>query len=314
MKYQKIKGSKILVTGASGFIGSALAKKLLELGAEVHGVSRRDMETNDDIWWHIGDLSNLEFVEILIQKVLPDYIYHMASHVYGSRDYDHVALTFNNNLVTAFNMLHTVHVHPCKRIIFAGSFEEINSNEDVSIPSSPYAAAKHAASNYARLFHKLYDTPVCMASLYMVYGPGQSDHSKLVPYVTLTTIKEESPRLMSGNRLIDWVYVDDVVAGLIDILVTPGIEGQTIDIGSGKPTLTKEIVETLISLINPKIKPQYGAVDDRPMEQERVANVNETYSKIGWRATTDLETGLKHTINYYTDLHNLNNETSVSGG
>lgn len=305
MKYRIIKQAKVLVTGASGFIGSALAKKLLDLGADVHGLSRKDMKVNDGIKWHKGDLSNLEFVETIIQKILPDYIFHMASHVYGSRDFKNVALTFNNNLVTAFNLLHTIHVHPCKRIIFAGSFEEINSSADILTPSSPYAAAKNAASNYARLFHKLYNTPVCMASLYMVYGPGQIDHSKLVPYVTLKTLKKESPQLMSGNRAIDWVYVDDVVLGLIDMLVTPGIEGQTIDIGSGKATITKEIVNTLMTLIDPDISPQFGALNDRQMEQERIANVNETYQKIGWRAKTDLKTGLKNTIEYYSKYHEL---------
>ena len=304
MKYEKIKNSKILVTGARGFIGSVLSKKLLELGAEVHGLSRSKIQSNDDIKWHKGDLSNLEFVETLIQKLLPDYIFHMAGHVYGSRDFDHVALTFNNNLVTAFNLLHTIHVHPCKRIVFAGSFEEINSTEDVLIPSSPYAAAKNAASNYARLFHKLYNTPVCTASLYMVYGPGQSDHTKLIPYVTLKTLKKESPQLMSGSRIIDWIYVDDVVSGLIDMLVTPGIEGQTIDIGSGKPIVTKEIVNTLMTLIDPNIHPEFGALDDRPIEQERIANVDKTFQKIGWRPQTDLIIGLKQTIDYYSKIVN----------
>jgi nucleoside-diphosphate-sugar epimerase len=302
VKYGKIKDSKILVTGARGFIGSALANKLLALGAEVHGLSRNKIQSNGDIIWHKGDLSNLEFVETLIQKLHPEYIFHMAGHVYGSRDFDHVALTFNNNLVTAFNLLHTVHVHPCKRIVFAGSFEEINSTEDILIPSSPYAAAKNAASNYARLFHKLYNTPVCTASLYMVYGPGQSDHTKLIPYVTLKTLKKESPQLMSGSRIIDWIYVEDVVLGLIDMLVTPGIDGQTIDIGSGKPIVTKEIVNTLMTLIDPNIHPEFGALDDRPMEQERVADVDKTFQKIGWRPQTDLISGLKQTIDYYSKI------------
>ncbi len=309
MKYETIKQAKVLVTGASGFIGSVLAKKLLEMGADVYGLSRRDITTSDGIKWYKGDLSKLDFVESLIQEIRPDYIYHLASHVYGSRDYENVALTFNNNLVTAFNLLHTVHKYPCKRIILGGSFEENNSSEDISIPSSPYAAAKNAASNYARLFHKLYGTPVCMASLYMVYGPGQTDHSKLVPYVTLKTLRRESPQLMSGHRVIDWIYVDDVVSGLIDMLVTAGIEGQTIDIGSGKARITKEIVNTLMTLIDPNISPQFGTLNDRQMEQERIANVSETYQKIGWQAKTDLVSGLKNTIEYYSKYHELQTST-----
>ncbi len=305
MKYKKVDQAKILITGASGFIGSALAKKLLELGADVYGLSRRDMVTNDGIEWHKGDLSDLGFVETLIQDIQPDYIYHMASHVYGSRNYENVALTFNNNLVSAFNLLLTIYKYPCKRIILGGSFEENISGEDASIPGSPYAAAKLAASNYARLFHKLYNTPVCIASMYMVYGPGQSDLSKLLPYVILKTLKRESPQLMSGNRIIDWIYVDDVVSALVDMLVTSGIEGQTIEIGSGKPIITKEIVKTLMALIDPGIRPQFGAVNDRPMELERIANVSETFEKIGWRPRTDLITGLRNTIEYYSQYSDI---------
>ncbi len=302
IKGENIKRAKVLVTGASGFIGSVLAKKLLELDAEVYGVSRNEMKTYDEIKWYKGDLSNLEFVETLIREIRPDYIYHMASHVLGARDYKYVLSTFNNNLVTALNLLLTVYKYPCKRIILGGSFEEFDPSDDIIIPSAPYAAAKFAASNYARMFHKLYDTPVCMASIYMVYGPGQIDLTKLVPYVTLKTLKGETPELTSGIRMIDWIYVDDVASALIHMMEAPGIDGQSIDIGSGKSVSIKEIVKTLVKLIDPSISPKFGAVNDRPMEQERNAKVEETFQKIGWRANTDLKTGLQKTIEYYSNF------------
>jgi len=293
---------KILVTGASGFIGSALSKQLLKLGATVYAVSRRDITTDDEIIWYKGDLSSLNFVTSLIKEIQPDYIYHLASHVCGSREYKNMIPTFNDNFVTAFNLLLTVHKYPVKRLILAGSFEEINSHKDLSIPSSPYAAAKFAALNYALLFHKLYKTPVCIASLYMVYGPGQKDLTKLIPYVTLSTLKKKTPKLTSGNRNVDWVYVDDVVLALIKMHNAPNIDGHSIDIGSGTSIQTKNIVKNLIKKINPNVNPNFGALNDRKMEQEKIADIKETYKKIKWKPTTSLETGLLNTINYYTNL------------
>jgi nucleoside-diphosphate-sugar epimerase len=303
----ELKGVKILVTGASGFIGSRLTKKLLKNNAEVHAISRRKHTGDSKIHWHKGDLSDLNFVKDIVQKIKPTYIYHLASHVCGSRNYQNMELTFNNNLVTAFNLLLAVHNDPVKRLIMAGSFEEINSNEeDLRVPSSPYAASKYAALNYARSFHKLYNTPVCMASIYMVYGPGQKDLSKLIPYVTLKALNNEAPELTSGNRKIDWVYVDDVVDGLIKMLTAPNIEGHSIEIGSGESILTRDIVKTLISKITSKVKPKFGALNDRPMEQEKVANAHHTYKKIGWKASTNLITGLNKTIEYYSNLKRTN--------
>jgi len=296
------KNIKILITGTSGFIGSRLAARLLELGARIYGVSRNEQKTDDGIIWYKGDLSDLNFVETTIQQIKPEYIFHLASHVLGSRDIRNVLSTFNDNLVTTLNLLNVIQKYPCKRIILTGSFEEGLHKGNEVVPSSPYAAAKIAASNYARMFYKLYNTPVCMASLYMVYGPGQRDLSKLVPYVILKTLKGEPAQISSGVRKIDWIYVDDVVSGLIAMLTAPSIDGRTIELGTGKSISLKEFVNLLSHMIDPATKPKFGAIKDRPLEQENNANVNESIRKIGWKPVTELTIGLQKTIDYYSKL------------
>jgi nucleoside-diphosphate-sugar epimerase len=295
----KLENAKALVTGATGFIGSALTAKLLQKGANVFAISRGEMDSGDGVHWRRGDLSDPAFVETTIQEVRPDYIYHLASHVLGAREFEVVESTFRSNFLSAFNLLIATHQTPCKRLILAGSFEEYNSHTETIIPSSPYTAAKIAASNYARMFHKLYGTPVCMAALYMVYGPGQIDLTKLLPYVILKTLKGESPQMTSGVRKIDWIYVDDVVSALLQMAEAPDIDGMTIDIGSGESITIEDIVKLTMELIDPEIHPEFGSVSDRPMEQERNADVDETFRKIGWRATTGLRSGLQQTIDYY---------------
>ena len=299
MNFNKLKNSKVLVTGASGFIGRNIANKLHDIGANVYGISRFEKTSSGSIKWYKGNLCNLEFVESIFEEIKPDFVIHLASHVLGARDIEYVLSTFNSNLVTTVNILGAVQKFSCKRLILAGSFEEGNSDEKFIIPSSPYAAAKIASTNYARMFHKLYNTPVCIASLYMVYGPGQVDLTKLIPYTILKASKGEVPELTSGVRMVDWIYVDDVVEGLLHMLIAKDIDGETIDIGTGKSISIRDIVDLTVQLVDKSITPKYGATKDRPLEQEKNANVEKTYQKIKWRALTSLEVGLKKTINYY---------------
>jgi len=138
----------------------------------------------------------------------------------------------------------------------------------------------------------------------MVYGPAQRDLSKLIPYVITSLLRGRAPKLTSGRRKVDWIYVDDVVEALLRAAQTPSIEGITIDVGSGSLVSIQTVVDHLTRLVNPDIEPQYGAIPDRPMEQEPVADTEQTYHRIGWRSTVSLEDGLRLTFDWYKE--NLN--------
>lgn len=293
-------GKTVLVTGGSGFIGSALREHLHCLDAEVHAISRRPPSLPDDQtrWWK-GDLGDYTALENVFGTVKPEIAFHLASEVTGKRDIDLVIPTLNNNLISTVNLLTAATKSSCGRIVIAGSLEEPDSNEQAPVPSSPYAAAKWASSSYARMYHALYETPVVIARLFMVYGPGQKDLSKLIPYVALSAQRQESPKLASGGRLVDWIYVEDVVKGLLTSAMTKNIEGQTLDFGSGKLETTGRVAEILCELAGHGITPTLGAVSDRPMEQIRCADINHTYEKTGWKPAISLAEGLKITAEWY---------------
>jgi nucleoside-diphosphate-sugar epimerase len=288
-------GSRTLVTGASGFIGGALVQRLLACGAEVHAVSRRLQPSSSEITWHVTDLSAFDPTRELVCRLEPQYIFHLASHVSGRRSMDAVLPTLHNNMLSTVHLLAAL-PPATRRIIIAGSLEEPDGN---ITPSSPYAAAKWAATGYARMFHALYDTPVVLARLFMVYGPGQKDKTKLVPYVIRSILANQSPRLSSGTRSVDWIYVDDVIDGLLALASTPGIEGERFDIGSGSLVTVREVVECLCRLAPAQCPPSFGALEDRPFEQVRKADVLLTSGKTGWRPGVSLDTGMKNTIEWH---------------
>lgn len=302
MKLSQLASRKICVTGAGGFIGGHLCRALRDCGAEVHGISRRaQVKSTDNTCWWQGDLADASGIRKLMVAIKPDIIFHLAGHVAGSRDLRLVWQTFEGNLVSTVNLLTIGSEVGCQRIIVAGSLEEPEFDSGEPVPCSPYAAAKGASSSYARMFHALYQTPVVMARLFMVYGPGQQDVSKLIPYVTLSLLKNQSPRLGSGQRQIDWVYVEDVVDGLIAAAQAPSVEGRTIDLGSGTLVSIRTIVQQLADRIDPRIELMWGALPDRPMEQTRVANISRTYDATGWMPKTPLAMGLDHTVEWYRE-------------
>ena len=291
-------GETVLVTGARGFIGSQLCERLVQNGANVHAVSRSlvDDSQNSVHWW-AGSLDDLNFVRDLISKIKPDYIFHMSGFVSGWREIEYVVEAYHSILTSSVNILTTGTETGCKKIVLAGSLEEPDDND--RIPSSPYAAAKWACRGYARMYRELYGTPVVNPKIFMVYGPGQWEQRKLIPYVTLSLLKNETPKLSSGRRAIDWVYIDDVVEGLIVLSKNNGLTGDSLDIGSGRKTTVREIVEKLVDITGSDVQPLFGDLDDRPMERVAVADPELTYKKTGWKPGISLDEGLTRTVEWY---------------
>jgi nucleoside-diphosphate-sugar epimerase len=149
------------------------------------------------------------------------------------------------------------------------------------------------------MFHALYQLPVVILRVFMVYGPGQQDLRKLIPYVILSLLQGEAPKLSSGQRQIDWIYVEDVVAAFFAAAQVANIEGSTIDVGSGTLVSIETIVEQLVQLINPQVRPLFGALVDRPLEQVKVANVVKAYAMMKWQPVTSLEVGLQRAVDWY---------------
>lgn len=305
-------GANVLVTGGSGFIGSMLCDRLRRQGAIVHAVSRQPRPAREhDIQWWQGDLADRETVQRLFASIRPERVFHLASAVTGGRDLKLVLPTFNANLLSTVNLLIAATEHGCRRVVVAGSLEEPDVQDHVVTPASPYAAAKWAASAYARMFHALYQTPVALARIFMVYGPGQQDLLKLVPYVTLSLLRGESPKLSSGQRPVDWVYVEDIVNGLLAMGMASGIDGGTVDLGSGELVTTREVVERLGDIIDAGAVLEFGALPDRPFEQVRRADIEQTFRVLGWRPAIPLQQGLEQTVEWYRRRLNLPGQAST---
>lgn len=300
MTSDRWRNAHVLVTGARGFIGMRLSRRLLELGARVTGVSSTAVVPTDDVEWVKSDLRDFEAIKSLVDRVNPEMVFHLAGHVIGSQSVGNVASTFAWNLASTVHLLTAITEAGARPVVLAGSMHETDDGS-AAVACSPYAASKSACGIYARMFHGLYGLPVAIARPMMVYGPGQWDNSKLLPYAISSFLTGVAPAVTSGTREIDWVFVDDVVEGFLRVSSTPGAVGRTIDLGSGTLTTVRDIVVKVGTLIDPQIPVRFGAMPERMLEQPRTARVEETQNLIGWHATTSLEQGLAATIAWHRE-------------
>lgn len=291
-------GERALVTGGSGFIGSRVLERLRAAGLELHAVSRtHEPGMEQGIRWLRGDVTDGKAIGEVFGAGQPEIVFHLAGETRAARELDLVRPTFEANVVGTVNVLRAAAEAGCRRVVLCGSLEEPGDAN----PSSPYAASKWAAGVYGRMFERLYGLSVLNLRLFMVYGPAQRDVRKLVPYTILSLLRGNAPKVSSGSRKVDWVFVDDVAEAFVATASAPGLDGRTLDVGSGTMHSVREIVERLTELVAPQIEPEFGAVEERPFEQVRVADLEGTAASLGWRPTTSLDDGLVRTIDWYRE-------------
>jgi UDP-glucose 4-epimerase len=294
-----LSGRRLLVTGASGFIGTRLCRHAVEEGAIVHAVSRRSQSDVGEVRWERGDLTDDAVARDLMRRVRPDVVVHLASEVSGGRDLELVLPMLRGNLLAAVNVMVACAETGCSRVVLAGSMEEPDFGDRDAVAQSPYAAAKWGALAYAKHLHALHELSVAHLRVFMVYGPGQLDLRKLVPYVTVSLLRGEAPKLTSGARAVDWIYVDDVVDAFLRAAVTPGVEGRSLDIGSGQLVTARSLVVRLRDLIGSDVEPAFGTIADRPLERVRAADLAAGADAMDWHPQTPLDEGLARTVAFY---------------
>ena len=299
---EDLRDRTVLVTGATGFVGWHLCRRLRQVGAAaLHATSRRvPSDPLDGFSCHQVDVCEPGPTSELMRSLRPDVIFHLAGSVSASRDVSQVLPSLQANTVATINVLSAATEVGTGRVVTIPSLEEPVLGGDDAVPPSPYAASKWAAGGYARMFHALYGTPVVGARIMMMYGPAQSP-SKLVPYVASCLLRGEVPRIGSPDRAVDWVYGSDVADGLVAAALAEGVEGCTLDLGSGTLVPIREVVERLVALVDPSLRPEMAPASDRPLEPVRVGRADETAAAVGWRASTSLEEGLARTVDWYRD-------------
>jgi len=307
-----LRDQRVLVTGASGFFGSHLCRRLHNEGAEVYATSRSARgDGGERFRWLQLDLGDTAAIRRILREVSPDVIFHLSGLATADHSLELVLPTLHSLLVSTVNVLTAAAEMGATRVVLAGSLQEPIADDAEPTPSSPYAAAKWASSAYGRMFRRLYAVPVVNLRVFQTYGPGQDIH-KLIPHVTLALLRGEGPQLSNGTWQADWIYIDDVISGLIAAAQIRNVPERTVDLGSGSLVSVRDLVDHLMRMTGSRAAPKFGVLPDRPLEQVCVADVAQAYSALNWRPTVMLGEGLRRTVDAYRQA--LEDELTASHG
>lgn len=307
---EALRKQRILVTGASGFIGQHLTQQLLEYQCEVHATSRqRIVDTN--MSWHMIDLTDLPSLQRLITLIQPKIIYHLASppemppHILEDELYYKTIILGTYNLLTAASKLDSV------RIILAGSAKEygtcipksfkteVRIQETVpALPATPYAIAKLTVSLMAQMYHKALNLPIVHLRLFSVYGPGMDPNSIVLQSIQ-AALKDKVFEMTQGKQKRDFVYVSDVVEGFLMAACTDSAAGRVINLCTGQAIPIRELVRIIYKLIGAKTLPKLGEL---PYRRDEIWNLcgDPALAKklLCWQPQVKLLEGLKKTIQW----------------
>lgn len=303
----RLRGQSVLVTGASGFIGSHLCARLAAIQASVHAVSRSAAaHPISGVSYVRADVRDCDRMTRLLRECKPCAVFHMAGDPAAARDASHVWPSLQSNVIATVSILSAALEAGSPRVVLAGSLEEPRAAD--AMPSSPYALSKWASTAYGRLFGQLYDLPVAIGRLFMTYGPTTRDLHKLIPHLILSLLDGRSPRLSSGRREVDWVHVDDIVEGLLLLGTAPEAVGGSFDLGSGSLVSIREIAQRIVKAVAPPggAHPIFDPALDRPFEQLRVAKIASTQERLGWRPRIGLDDGLARTVEWFRQWRTTN--------
>jgi len=309
----QLSGRRILVTGATGFIGGHVAELLHHIGAEIHAVTRRvDSTTSYDtpVQWHHADLTDHGATVDAVAEAQPDVIVHLASLVKGSRDPEQLVPMFAANTASAVHLLDAARANGVQRVLLAGSLEE--PDEPGQMAASPYALSKAAAHLYGDYYQATTGVEVVNLQIFMVYGPAQLDENKLIPYVIRSLQAGRAPSLSSGSRKVDWVYVGDVAEGIARCCAVGDPPEYAVPLGTGSLATVRDVVEMLVEVSGSDLEPEFGGVADRAREVEKVADADTTHDMLGWVPKVTLTEGLSATLEWYGGVP-LRNATNSQG-
>ena len=297
-----------LITGAAGFLGSSLANQLSREGHLIRGLD--DLSAGDpnalgpDVHFTRGDMTDRPKLWTLLQEV--DVVYHLAARVsvpesiLYPRDYNDVNV---GGTVALMEAMRDVGV---RRVVLASSGavygdlgaqplkESLTPN-----PRSPYAVSKLAAEYYVRTIGTLWGIETVSLRIFNAYGPGQhlpASHPPVVPHY-LRQAQRGGTLVVhgDGSQTRDFVYVDDVVSGMVAAATAPNVDGMVINIGSGNETSISELVKRVQDVTGSNAEVIYNR--KTPGGVSRLcADLTLAKEKLNYRPSIGLTEGLRFTL------------------
>ncbi len=310
-----MKNKTILITGASGFIGSALVKRLIteEPGTKLVLLSRGytfpEYSDNRNIVPVIGDINNLELLVYLLKLNQVTHVFHFASEAIVSKYVKNPRQAYLDTVQGVTSLLEAVRLSyvPIEKVIVSTSYKVYGNaeppyNEETNFfPGNTYETAKACQDFIAQDYYRSFDVPVIIFRTVNVYGPGDRNESRLIPRSFSSVYKGEQPEVYSSFRdsMREFVYIDDVIDAVL-LLFAKAKPGDIYCVGGYQHTIY-EVVKTICDVTGFKNGVKITETEYVKESKEHSLDSSKII-ELGWEKKTTLQKGLEKIHN---QLHNL---------
>jgi nucleoside-diphosphate-sugar epimerase len=302
---------RVAVTGAAGFVGANLTRRLLQDGHEVHLLIRPDHamwridDIRSDVRMHTADLGDRQRVEDAILEVKPDWVFHLAAHGAYSWQTD-LSEIVRTNILGTVNVAEASAKAGVETLVNTGSSSEYGykdhapSENEVVEPNSHYAVTKATATMFCRFTAQKCGIRMPTLRLYSVYGPYEEPR-RLVPSLLVKGLQSRLPPLANPATARDYVYVADVIDAYV-LAATTNISdlGAVFNVGTGIQTTLYDIVGLTRELLAVTDVPSWGSLPDRTWDTTIWrADPTRINTELGWSPRYDVRAGLAETIEWF---------------
>ena len=298
---------KVLVTGAYGFIGSNLARRLIRNGCDVHVISRKETNRwrvhNLDFQDHTCDLRDSAQVDILVKEIRPDTVYHLAAYGCYPTFQQDLNTIVQTNIMGALNLFSALSKTNYEVLINTGSSSEyglksrLMSENDLLEPTNAYGVSKAAIT----LLCKVLGRSIVTIRPFSVYGYYE-EPTRLIPYVITSCLRSKELKLTKGKQTRDFIFIEDIVDAYIKAGTTPKARGEILNIGSGTQHTVEETVLKIVQLCNKDVGMDWGALTYREGEANCwVADITKAKRVLDWEPKYTLEQGLGKTVKWFIE-------------
>ena len=302
---------RVLVTGATGFLGSHVTRALVARGADVTALVRRGSDP-----WRVADvLPRLELVSAdlaeseasarALQDAAAEVVCDLAWHGVGNRFHQDPSQV-SANLKAHLDLLATAARAGCRRWIGLGTQAEYGPQSAridercPPVPTTLYGAVKLSVSLLGRQLAAQAGMEFVWLRLFSSYGP-MDDPGWLIPSVTLRLLGRERPDLTAGTQKWDYLFVEDAAGAVVEAATAPTLDG-VFNLGSGRGVAVRDIVEAIRDLIDPALPLGFGAIPYGPHQIMHLeADITRLCQATRWRPTTSLADGLARTVEWYRE-------------
>lgn len=320
-----LKGRKVLVTGADGFIGSHLVEALIALGCDVRAfvyynsfnswgwLDTLPAEQLRDLDVFAGDIRDPNGVLEAMKGC--DVVFHLAALIAIPFSYHSPDSYVDTNIKGTLNVLQAAKRLNTQRVMITSTSEVYGTAQYAPIDEkhpfqgqSPYSATKIGADRLAESFYRSFETPVVIVRPFNTFGPRQSARAVIPTIITQLLLGEKELRLGSLTPTRDFNYVKDTAQGFIALAEADAAVGKEINIATGKEYTIGRVAEVLVSELNPEARIVTEDQRLRPDASEvfRLIGDNTLITTLtSWRPQFDLETGLRDTIEWFKKPENL---------